>query len=133
MQKNRLLVRLAFMFPHVGNNLLSLYISIRLFQWTTFFLSPLPEKVFFNIEPLTYMILLHTISFTIGIFLLFKFPWSPIIAQFYQIFIVWDGLFFSTSMGEVIMTFILHGLWIFYFSFSSLVKNVYETKPFAFR
>lgn len=119
-------------FPHLGYNILTFYISIRLLQWTTHFLIDPSKEVFFNINPLSYIGTLHVISFLIGLFLIFKVFWSPLLAQLYQLVLVAHPFFLPTKASELIMTFIVHGLWILYFSFSPLIREVYGPNPLMF-
>ncbi len=112
-------------FPHLGHNILTFYIFIRMFQWTIIFFSDSPREVFFNIDPEIYMGILHLVSLMVGLFLIFKVCWSPLLAQLYQLFLVAHPIFLPSIMSALIAAVLIHGLWIFYFSFSPMVRDLY--------
>ena len=102
MKKNRYFRRVFEYYPHLGHNVLTFYIFIRLFQWTTIFFSDPPREVFFNIDPEIYPGILHMTSLIIGLFLIFKVRWSPLLAQLYQLFLVAHPIFLSSGISELI-------------------------------
>ena len=125
MEKNDFFGNVFEYYSHLGHNILTFYIFIRLFQWTTIFFSDPPREVFFNIGPEIYMGILHMASFLIGLFLIFKVRWSPLLAQLYQLFLVAHPIFLPSRVSELITAILIHGLWILFFSFSPMVRALY--------